>query len=229
MTKLSCTLWTLFVLILLVITGCYLFHILGILLFPTRVTVMQQLSLYQWVALGMLIYDIFQLCVRKNIEFLETMSHEWTHIFVAMLFLRRVHSFHAEERTGLVQTSGRDPISHVPQSLAPYCLPVITYLLLAVRCLIAESGLWIFDILIGITLSFYLFCFEHQTGSYQTDINRYPLFFSYLYIWTCRLLNTAIILVAFFPQYNVFTSFWRFLTTAFDYLCMVFQWVVALF
>lgn len=229
MNKFVCTLWTLVLLLVLVSSGIYLYQMVCIILFPTRVTLLQQLSLYQWVALGILIYAIFQLLVRKNIEFLETMSHEWNHIFVAMLFLRRVHSFHAEENSGVVRTSGHEALSHVPQSLAPYCLPVITYLLLALRCLITEQGLWIFDIVIGISLCFYFYCFAHQTGNHQTDINRYPLFFSYLYIWTCRIVNFAVIFVAFFPRYNVFTSFWRLVTTSYDYLVFAFQYVVSLF
>lgn len=219
MSKVSITIWTIFLSLLLALTLVYLWQIGGILLFPEHIAVSRQLSLYQWVALGFIIYVIFHHLVHKNISFLEVMSHEWSHIFVAMLFLRRIHSFHAEERSGVVYTSGND-FSDVPVSLAPYCLPIFTYLLLMVRCLISYQGLWIFDILIGVTLSFHYFCFKSQTGTHQTDITSFPVPFSYLYIWTARLINLAIILVAFFPQYNVFTSFWRYVTTAFDNLSM---------
>lgn len=59
------------------------------------------------------------------------------------------------------------------------------------------------------TLGFHIHCFRKQTGSYQPDINQYPLTFSYLYIAVAHLMNFCIIWVAFFPQYNVYTSVWR--------------------
>lgn len=215
MSKISITIWTFFLILLLTLTLVYLWQIGGILLFPKHITISRQLSLYQWAALGFVLYVVFHRLVDKNISFLEVMSHEWTHIIVAMLFLRRIHSFHAEERSGVVYTSG-NRISDVPMTLAPYCLPIVTYLLLALRCLISSQGLMVFDILIGISISFHFFCFQSQTSSRQPDIRSYPIAFSYLYIWTARLMNLAIILVAFFPGYNVFTSIGRYFTTAFD-------------
>lgn len=229
MTKLSSILWTIILIVVMVLSTTYLFQIFIILLLPVRVSITQQLSLYGWLVLGMALYSIFQRFFHKNIKFLETVSHEWSHTIVALLTFRRVHSFHAEEGTGMVYTSGPETFSHIPLSLAPYCLPVVTYLLLAIRCLVSIYSLWIFDILVGITLCFYLYCFKHQTGSYQTDINRYPLHVSYLFIWTCRIINTAIILVSFFPNYNVFTSFWRFISTTFDYLVLSINWLIGLF
>ena len=104
----------------------------------------------------------------------------------------------------------------IPQALAPYCLPIFTYMLLALRCLVQPEGLWIFDILVGSTIAFHVLCFVRQTGNHQTDINQYPLYFSYLYIVTMQLVNLCIILVAFFPNYNVFTSVWRMATFVFE-------------
>ena len=40
----------------------------------------------------------------------------------------------------------------------------------------------IMDILIGFTAGLHIVCFKEQTGNYQPDINRHPLFFSYTYI-----------------------------------------------
>ena len=53
-----------------------------------------------------------------------------THTVVAQLLFRRVHSFHAAEDGGLVSTSGSLGRGMIPMSLAPYCLPIFTYLLL---------------------------------------------------------------------------------------------------
>ena len=159
----------------------------------------------------MFVYALIHVYVKKNIIWIETFSHELTHIVVALLMFRRIHSFHAEEGSGNVTTSGNN-YQHAlaPMSLAPYCLPIFTYLLLSIRCLMDFHGVWIFDILIGITISFHYFCFKSQTGSFQTDINSYPLYFSYSYIGTAHLINFCIIWVAFFPQYNLYTSLWRY-------------------
>lgn len=151
--------------------------------------------------------------LNRNLEWIETFSHELTHIIVAMLFFRKVHSFNAGLHGGVVETSGKNTRGIVPMSLAPYCLPIFSYLLLLFRPLIDFEGRWIFDVLIGMTLCFHFFCFRKQTGSFQTDINQFPLSFSYFYIAVAHLMNFCIIWVVFFPRYNVFTSTWRMITT----------------
>lgn len=164
--------------VLLVLTIPYAWKLVQIVLFPKHVKVLQQLSLFQWAAVGFVIYSIIRRFLNKNILWLETFTHELTHIVVAMLFLRKVHSFHAEEGSGVVYTSGQSNNMIAPMALAPYCLPIYTFLLLSVRCLMNFHGMWIYDIIIGVSLSFHVNCFIHQTGKYQTDINQYPLLFS---------------------------------------------------
>ena len=85
----------------------------------------------------------------------ETFTHELTHIVVGNAYsFVRVHSFHAEEGSGVVYTSGQSNNMIPPMALAPYCLPIYTFLLLSVRCLMNFHGMWIFDIIIGVSLSF---------------------------------------------------------------------------
>ena len=202
--------------VLLLLTIPYAVKIIGIILFPDRIGVLRQLSIYQWVGVGIAVFAVIHSVVKKNMTWLETFSHELTHIVVALLFFRRVHSFHAEEGSGVVYTSGKHGYALAPMALAPYCLPIFTYLLLSIRCLMDFHGMWIYDVLIGMTICFHFFCFKNQTGNYQTDINQYPLSFSYLYIVTALLINFCIIWVAFFPQYNVYTSFWRYLSSVWE-------------
>lgn len=202
--------------ILLLLAIPYAVKIIGIILFPDRIGVLRQLSIYQWVGVGIAAFAVIHSVVKKNMTWLETFSHELTHIVVALLFFRRVHSFHAEEGSGVVYTSGEYEYALAPMALAPYCLPIFTYLLLSIRCLMDFHGMWIYDVLIGMTICFHFFCFKNQTGNYQTDINQYPLSFSYLYIVTALLINFCIIWVAFFPQYNVYTSFWRYLSSVWE-------------
>lgn len=120
-------------------------------------------------------------------------------------------------------SSGRVSAGLVPVSLAPYCFPLFTFFLLSLRWMMDFRGVWIFDILIGITLCFHFYCFKTQTGNYQSDINQYPLLLSYTYIFTSWLLVLCIIIPAFFPNmnghgtgslvchYGVFSSVWRML------------------
>lgn len=204
--------------ILLLLVLPYAWSLVQILFFPKHVKVLQQLSLYQWAAIGFVAYFIIRRFLNKNALWLETFTHELTHIVVALLFFRKVHSFHAEEGAGVVYTSSHGNSMIAPMALAPYCLPIYTFILLSVRCLMDFQGMWIYDIVIGASLSFHVSCFIHQTGKYQTDINQYPLLFSYLYIYTARLINACIITVAFFPSYNVFTSFWRCVVAIYDNL-----------
>lgn len=211
--------------ILLLLTIPYAVKMLGIILFPQRIGILRQLSIYQWVGVGILAFAIIHSVVKKNMVWLETFSHELTHIVVAFLFFRRVHSFHAEEGSGVVYTSGKHKFGLAPMALAPYCLPIFTYLLLSIRCLMDFHGMWIYDVLIGMSICFHFFCFKNQTGSYQTDINQFPLPFSYLYIFTALLINFCVIWVAFFPQYNVYTSLWRLVTSIWSNGVNVVSWV----
>lgn len=211
--------------ILVSLTIPYALKMLGLIFFPQRIGILQQLSIYQWVGVGILAFAIIHSVVKKNMTWLETFSHELTHIVVAFLFFRRVHSFHAEEGSGVVYTSGKHEYALAPMALAPYCLPIFTYLLLSIRCLMDFHGMWIYDVLIGMSICFHFFCFKNQTGSYQTDINQFPLSFSYLYIFTALLINFCIIWVSFFPQYNVYSSLWRWVTSVWSNGVYVVSWV----
>lgn len=204
--------------VMFLLTIPYATEIIGIILFPNRIGVLRQLSIYQWVGAGLAAFVVIHAFVKKNMTWLETFSHELTHIVVALLFFRRIHSFHAEEGSGVVYTSGTTQKGLIPMALAPYCLPIFTYILLSIRSLMDFHGMWFFDIVAGMSIAFHISCFKHQTGNYQTDINQYPLFFSYLYIYVARLINICIIIVAFYPHYNVFTSVWRLLCALYDNL-----------
>ena len=153
--------------VLLLLTIPYAVKIIGIILFPYRIGVLRQLSIYQWVGVGIAVFAVIHSVVKKNMTWLETFSHELTHIVVALLFFRRVHSFHAEEGSGVVYTSGKHGYALAPMALAPYCLPIFTYLLLSIRCLMDFHGMWIYDVLIGMTICFHFFCFKNKTGNYQ--------------------------------------------------------------
>lgn len=225
MNKVKYQLYTGGLVLLLVFLLPYIWKLLCILFFPSNISVFAQLELYNWVAIGIILTPFLGRLVKSNVMWFETFSHEFTHIVIALLFFRKVKSFHAGEENGVVYTSGVNQNGLIPMALAPYCLPIFTYLFLIVRTLVAFQGLWVIDIMIGISVAFHMECFRHQTGKYQTDINQYPLYFSYAYIYVARLINGCIIAVTFFPHYNVFTSAWRLLCAIYGNFIVFCGWL----
>lgn len=225
MNKVKYQLYTGGLVLLLVFLLPYIWKLLCILFFPSNISVFAQLELYNWVAIGIILTPFLGRLVKSNVMWFETFSHEFTHIVIALLFFRKVKSFHAGEENGVVYTSGVNQNGLIPMALAPYCLPIFTYLFLIVRTLVAFQGLWVIDIMIGISVAFHMGCFRHQTGKYQTDINQYPLYFSYAYIYVARLINGCIIAVTFFPHYNVFTSAWRLLCAIYGNFIVFCGWL----
>lgn len=189
--------------LLILATG---WDIFGRVLFPKRVTCLGNMKLYQWTAIGMAAFIVVKRFLKNNLQWFETFTHELTHTLVAILFLRRVHSFEAKNNSGQILTSGNDK-TLIFVDLAPYCLPIYTYILLAFRSICSTPFLWCFDIIIGLSIAFHVYTFKNQIGDYQTDINKRPLFFSYTYIITALLFNLCVIIVSYWSSKNVFTAF----------------------
>ena len=166
------------------------------------------LSLYIWLVVGCVIYIGIHKFAKKNLELMQCFSHEMSHLILALLFFRKILSFQVGIEGGVVCSSGKSKVGVVPMTLAPYCLPWMTFLLLMIRELIITDYCWLFDILIGITLAFHIVTMKDQTRAEQPDIRNYPLWFSYLYIWCARLMNVVIVLVSFWESKNFFTAVW---------------------
>lgn len=163
------------------------------------------LPVYKWFGIGMAAYVVLGIFFKKNRKWLQTFSHELTHTLVGMLYLRKIHSFTAERGEGVMSyTPSRFNIGAVMISLSPYFLPIFTIFLLLLRHMIAGESQYIFDILVGFTFAFHLGCFLAQTGSYQTDLQKHGLFFSYLVIETWLVLNISLILLSI--QTNLFPA-----------------------
>jgi hypothetical protein len=151
-------------------------------------------AIFKWLALGILAYFILRFVFKKNETWLQTQTHEWTHVFVALLFGHKIHYSYAQEGSGEMSHSGR--FGSIFILLAPYCLPIFTYFFLFLRLLSAHEQLFIFDIIIGFTLAFHLVCFKKQTGFHQTDIIRTGKFISVLFIASFLLFNLTIVLLS---------------------------------
>ena len=198
--------WFIVLLILLILTIPYFIKILSVVFLPKHVSVLRQLEIYKWCGIGGIFFVILRSAMKKNIKWIEIFSHELTHIIVALLFFRKIHSFRAEDRGGGVLTSGKNQIGLLPIALAPYCLPIFTYLLLSIRWMLDFHEVWIYDVLIGITICFHINCFRIQMSNLQPDINQYPLFLSYFYIVTMWLINISLIFPSFFPNMNGYNN-----------------------
>lgn len=186
--------------IILLLTFPYLFYIIGRIFFADNASILDQLTVYKWPGVGICVFCVIYRIVKHNFLWIETFSHELTHAFFALILQGRIHSFNANEGSGMMSHSGVMKWGLVPISLAPYCFPLFTYFLLSFRHLMDFHGKWVFDIIIGLTIAFHVTCFKKQIGNHQTDINQYPLLFSYYYIFVTWIVNLCIILVSFFPN-----------------------------
>lgn len=182
--------------------------------FPVLVYVGGNIATYQWMLIGVAIYFLIRKIkvFSQNEQWLQTISHESSHAIVGMMFFHKIHSIQASENKGVVYHSGRE-FGDIFIGLAPYCLPVLTYLLLFMRILGANKSLYIFDIFIGFTLAFYIVCFYKQTRPYQTDIESRGFIRSYLFIITAWFFNATIILLTIRMGFveavkYIFTEYW---------------------
>lgn len=160
---------------------------------------------YLWLGVGFLLYLIFHRFVfRKNIDIMQTMSHEGAHMLVGALFLRRkIYEFNAkssdslsygDNTLGYVSSSRKGNYISVMSTLAPYMLPYLTFVLLLFRLMIKNECLPIIDVIIGFSLMFYFFCWKKDTRRDQSDIQLCGVFLSYLYIITFVLFNLSLII-----------------------------------
>ena len=165
----------------------------------------QLYSGYLWMAVGFIVYLIFhKFFFKKNIDIMQTMSHEGAHMLVGALFLRRkIYQFnakssdalsHGDNTLGFVSSSRNGNRISIMSTLAPYMLPYLTFLLLLFRLMIKNECLPIIDVIIGFSLMFYILCWKKDTRRDQSDIQLCGVFLSYLYIATFLLLNISLII-----------------------------------
>lgn len=165
----------------------------------------QLYSGYLWLAVGFVLY-IFshKFIFRKNIDIMQTMSHEGAHMLVGVLFLRRkIYQFnvkssdslsYGDNTLGFVSSSVKNGYVSVMSTLAPYVLPYLTFVLLLFRLMIKNECLPIIDVMIGFSLMFHIFCWKKDTRLDQNDIQLCGVFLSYLYIITFVLFNISLII-----------------------------------
>ncbi len=202
-----------------------LFLILAVVEFiPVFMYACGHIAVYQWMLYGVAAYFIIRRFdfFSRNELWMQTTSHEATHAIVGMMFFHKIHSLQASEDGGVVYHSGRKQ-GAIFISLAPYCLPFLTYLFIIMRIWGANRMLYVFDLCIGFTLAFHILCFYKQTRLYQPDILGQGVLRSLLFIGTAWFFNATIILLCIrkgivntlsyiFPQYwDDIVNCWNFI------------------
>lgn len=113
--------------------------------------------------------------MRHNVGWLMRFSHEFTHMLFALIFFRKIVRMNVDYKNShVVYSSGR--VGYLLITLAPYCVPVFTLVLLPWRFTIAPDSwldmlyLNVIDVLIGFTYAFHLLSWVKQTRTWQPDI-----------------------------------------------------------
>ena len=125
---------------------------------------------YMGLFAGFLAYGVFMLfllipSMKHNLNWLMKFTHELTHTLVALLFFGKIKEFVVKDRecyTG--------PIGYVPITLAPYCIPIYTFMLFPFRFVGDSHYMIIFDALIAFSYAFHVHSFIKQTRFSQPDI-----------------------------------------------------------
>ena len=158
---------------------------------------------YMWLGIGMVAFIIIAaIFFRKNLDIMQTMTHEGAHMLVGGLFLRKkIYEFNAKSSETLTQNdntlgfvSSNAKSANLVSTLAPYMLPYLTFAMVLFRLMIKNECLPIIDFIIGFTLMFHFTCWKKDMRTDQSDIQRCGVFRSYLFIWTFIFFNLAIIL-----------------------------------
>lgn len=157
---------------------------------------------YLWLCVGMMSFVLIAIIFfRKNLDIMQTMTHEGAHMLVGGLFLRKkIYEFNAKSSDTLKQNdntlgyvSSNAQSANIFSTLAPYMLPYITFAMVFFRLMIKNECLPIIDFIIGFTLMFHFSCWKKDLRFDQSDIQRCGVFRSYLFIWTFIFFNLAII------------------------------------
>ncbi|MBO6058273.1 MAG: hypothetical protein J6P64_08740 [Bacteroidales bacterium] len=157
---------------------------------------------YLWLCVGMMSFVLIAIIFfKKNLDIMQTMTHEGAHMLVGGLFLRKkIYEFNAKSSDTLKQNdntlgyvSSNAQSANIFSTLAPYMLPYITFAMVFFRLMIKNECLPIIDFIIGFTLMFHFSCWKKDMRIDQSDIQRCGVFRSYLFIWTFIFFNLAII------------------------------------
>ena len=193
---------------------------------------------YMWLGIGMVAFIIIAaIFFRKNLDIMQTMTHEGAHMLVGGLFLRKkIYEFNAKSSETLSQNdntlgfvSSNAKSANLFSTLAPYMLPYLTFAMVLFRLMIKNECLPIIDFIIGFTLMFHFTCWKKDMRPDQSDIQRCGVFRSYLFIWTFIFFNMAIILYSLSGGLSEPMNIIQANVTWFDQVWKDILWIISLF
>lgn len=147
---------------------------------------------------GFVGYALFATMLRllkmnHNLDWAMKFSHELTHTLVALLFFRKIHEFVVKGRECYARYDNRG-IGYVPITLAPYCIPIYTFMIFPFRFAGDAHYMIVFDALIAFTYAFHINAFIKQTRPTQDDIENCGLARSVAFISLAHLAVLSLIL-----------------------------------
>lgn len=107
--------------------------------------------------------------LRSNFRWLMKFTHEFTHLFFAVLFLRKIKRFNVDSEDSFVSYSNGWFGYHLI-TLAPYFVPLLTLALLPWRFttgIATPVYLHAIDALIGFSYAFHICCWVKQARLHQ--------------------------------------------------------------
>lgn len=131
--------------------------------------------------------------VRHNLTWFMKFTHELTHTLAALLFFAKIQEFVVKARRCYVYYEA-NRLGYIPITLAPYCIPIYTFMLLPFRFFGDNSYMFVFDILIAFTYAFHVHSFIKDTRPSQDDIQGCGLARSATYIAATHLIILSLLL-----------------------------------
>lgn len=136
------------------------------------------------------IYFIF---LQRRLRIWEVLFHELTHVTFALLFFNKIEGFNVSFSGGVTSYSGR---KNVIISLAPYTIPILPLLLMALSLIISHDYLYIVHYLVMILYVWFLLSLINQFRLQQDDLSESGLVFSILTI-ICMNIFIGLFVVSF--------------------------------
>lgn len=128
---------------------------------------------------------------------LRTLSHELCHAAVCILFGQKVKDIDVNGDGSGLTTYEAGRIGDIFIALAPYCLPLFTYVALFIDLGFSdEQNKMYFNWAIGATYAWHVICGLTQMGPYQTDIKNESYIVSYTFIAIFCIFNLYVVLLS---------------------------------
>ena len=146
----------------------------------------------QYFYMGMLAFIPFWFFWLKHNTFYSTFEHEWTHLIVGLLFLKKPAYFNVTgDKGGETGLYGMNFVI----LLAPYFLPTFTIFLIPLYIIISEKYLLYYFALLGFVTSYHILSTVDEFGYYQPDIYTSGKIFSTIFLIFSNLLVYGFILM----------------------------------